>query len=126
RSAATVADTAVNDHVLKEMALAAEGAIALPHAPPPSTMPVTVDGKAYLPPRLVGMGAGQSESALTKFERAAVKQFQEHPEEPHFARYYETKDGSQGYRYARPLYGEQASCLKCHRGAGATETSATQ
>jgi two-component system, NarL family, sensor histidine kinase BarA len=131
RAAAAVADNAVNDHVLQQSEIAETGSLALPHTTPPSTMPVTVDGKSYLPPRLVGIHKSKSAGAadhLTRFERAAVKQFLDHPEDPHFARYYESRDGggTQGYRYARPLYAEQASCVKCHRtSAATTEPTAT-
>src|SRR4051794_8846568 len=112
RSAATVAETALNDHVTKQTAIAEKEDIAIAHTPAPGTQPVTVDGKSWLPPRMVGLvGKGDT---LTKFERAAIKQFQEHPEDPFFARYYETKDGTQGYRYALPLKFERASCTKCH------------
>src|SRR5438128_990672 len=51
RAAAAVADTALNDHVIKQLEIAETEPIAVPHVQTASTQPVTVDGKSYLPPR---------------------------------------------------------------------------
>src|SRR5256885_137579 len=60
--------------------------------------------------RLLGLG---TDRPLTKFDRRAFAQFSHHRELEAYSIYYERADGSDGYRYARPLYFVR-SCTKCH------------
>ena len=55
----------------------------------------------------------QHPETLTRFERRAFKEFADRPTTPFYSRSYDNKDGSEGYRYARPLYADH-SCTTCH------------
>jgi signal transduction histidine kinase len=83
--------------------------------------------------RLLGLG---TDRPLSKFDRRAFAQFSRHRELEAYSIYYERKDGSDGYRYARPLYFTR-SCTRCHTltgdgpltqwvAAGATDAPASQ
>src|SRR5207248_6561287 len=87
RAAESLADNALNEHVLKRV---------------PSTGPVTIDGKIFSAPRIVGVKSGNNEQ-LTKLERTALKTFQDHPQLPFVSHSYDAKDGTARYAYIRPL-----------------------
>ena len=78
----------------------------------PSTQPA-----ASKPPadrftvRLIPLGG---EEPLSKFDRKALVHFSRHRENDPEVAYYERRDGTDGYRYARPLYLTKA-CTSCHQ-----------
>lgn len=109
-AASTLADTAVKQHVLEQVALR-DG-----HLPPrqPATQPATVDGRLFVPPRLISPPADpESPDAIGRFERRAFRNFIDHPSMPYYARNYDGGDGRERYRFARPLYADQ-TCVQCH------------
>jgi two-component system, NarL family, sensor histidine kinase BarA len=63
--------------------------------------------------RLVGM----SNKNPGPFEARALMHLSQQPDTDFYARYYDRKDKTKGYRYAAALYGnteENKSCLECH------------
>jgi signal transduction histidine kinase len=118
RAAGAVGQAALWEHVLERQErlrsphpTGAEPAGNVPKIPdrPPTT--TTADVQIIVPARLVGL---KSPDKQTRFDRIAIKYFEDHPDAPPYARYYETKDGVRRYRYARPLFGINASCRSCH------------
>jgi signal transduction histidine kinase len=73
-----------------------------------------------IPPRLVGTASNRN---VSKFERRALAHFSRGRDDDPLYAYYERVDGSDGYRYARPLF-LNASCAACHDvdGQGALTT----
>jgi signal transduction histidine kinase len=108
-AAATLADAALREHILH------------PAPPvPPTTQPI--NGRPYTPPHLVGTRAlKRRPQSLTRFERRAFKEFADRPSVSFYSRSYENKDGSDGYRYARPLYADH-TCAACHSSGAAPST----
>jgi signal transduction histidine kinase len=78
--------------------------------------PVMIDGQSFAAPRLIGQLRFQQPSpdpSLTRFERGAYARFVKDRDLPKHAQDYTLKDGSWGYRYARPLALTQ-ECARCH------------
>ena len=67
------------------------------------------DGRA-MSARLLGVGTGQP---LSKFDKRAFVQFARQRDLEAYSIYYERRDGTDGYRYARPLRLTR-SCAACH------------
>ncbi len=65
--------------------------------------------------RLVSIDGNQSKS-LTKFEHGALAHFARSPDARWYFRYYERKDGTDGYRYAQPVFLTR-QCTGCHNPA---------
>jgi signal transduction histidine kinase len=115
RAAAAVADRAVLDHLLHPpQGAAAAGPSSMP-APPTVQDPV---GDASFPaPRLIAVARAKDRTRTTHFDRDAFKSFEDAPQLAFVGRRYNRRDGSIGYKYARPLY-LSGDCLSCHTGDG--------
>src|SRR5438876_102766 len=123
RAAASLADAKLNEHVMRQVAIE-EGREFERPTDAPTSMPVVVDGKTFTLPRLIGLKNAESKG-LTRFEKAAIKRFTERPDATFFSSHYEMKDGNEGYLYARPLYAEQGSCVRCHQNDEGARAAAT-
>ncbi len=111
RSARTLTDYAVADHVArpkKNASATTQGSVVVQ---PPTTRPLVGDD-LFAPPRLILASANRDTTALTTFEKKAVHRLRERDRE-WIATTYETEEGVKGYRYARI----DASCVRCHSGA---------
>src|SRR5688500_15998235 len=79
--------------------------------------------------RLISITAPRDDPSVTRFQRQALSEFRKEPDRRWFDKYYERTDGSQGYRYAQPLFLTQ-DCAVCHSSApqqqAATGLAATQ
>jgi signal transduction histidine kinase len=115
RAASAVVRTAIAQHITD-----AQDGLA---ARKPTTLPVTLDGQTVTLPRLVGVPADLS-TLESRFERAAIARFQRDPDLKFFARSFDAS-GSEGYRYAEPLYARK-QCLPCHQDATRSTQPTTQ
>src|SRR5450432_2713822 len=123
KAAATLARTVVADHVMH----AASQAAGEPTTQPIITRSTTtrpsliVEGAAVIAPRLISVAAAPD--TLTRFETSAMQRFLKDRKLAFFARYYETKDATDGgYRFALPLYAT-AECANCHAETSAVDAS---
>lgn len=113
-SAGTLADAAVREHTI--------------HPTNPTTRPasIVIDGQAYIPPHLVSLATDQDHpDSVSRFDHRAFREFVNNPNTPFYARTYDQKDGTTGYRYARPLRAE-ASCMECHTADGVVRSPASR
>src|SRR6266542_2906245 len=76
RAAATLADATLNEHVLRQTSIA-QGESSAQKSDFATTMPVIIEGRAIVLPRLVP--ARRGEAGLSRFEKAAMKRFEERP-----------------------------------------------
>jgi signal transduction histidine kinase len=126
RSARTLIDYAVDSHTAKPQA--ADAPAPAP-ATAPSTRPVvriypaTVspvgEGGGSIPPRLILATANRDDSALTPFERRAIRRLSERRDRDSYEQSYDAEDGTRGYRFARL----DASCVKCHASEASVDTA---
>jgi signal transduction histidine kinase len=142
RAGSAVADRAVMDHILYESTRLGLEPVSVIPAPTTSVVPATLpgqeslsDGKspgaesaaadledappraAFPPPRLVALAARKDRQHTTRFERDALDLFQDKLELDFVGRRYTRHDGTDGYKFARPLY-LTAECVSCHAAAG--------
>lgn len=123
KAAAAVARTALAEHVARQSDKPQGPPTTQPATVyPPTTQPSqTIEGQAFMPPRLVGVAAAAEN--LTRFEQAAMQRFLRNRNLLSFSRYYDTKEAaSGGYRYAAPLY-SSAECTRCHNDPAAVGLS---
>ncbi len=114
RAAAAVADRTVLDHLLHP-----PGRAAATEALPPPPAPPSVEGEdpAFPAPRLIGAASARDRTRTTHFDREAFEAFEKAPQLAFVGRQYNRRDGSIGYKYARPLY-LGGDCLSCHSANG--------
>jgi signal transduction histidine kinase len=114
KAAAAVADTVIGDHVARMSGSAPPRHGVRPRFP--TTAPfsrLVIDGQMFPAPRLVPASAAASPEALTRFEHGALARFARNPERLVERKYYDTRDGERGYRYAEALYATDR-CVSCH------------
>ncbi len=129
--ARTVAEDVRMDHVVKE--LAAQEAATRPSSggsvvKSAATMPA---GERVMPSHLILINPRHATS-LSRFEKTAIKYFQDHPEstEPKYRQPFPESKDRPGliFRYAEPLYATE-TCIGCHAidlpGAAATQPAVT-
>jgi len=116
-------DFAVNEHTDAVAHARATGATTRPATQavhPATTQPQAADGTDHPAPRLILLHDVQDED-LSPFERWAVKRLDAKPEREFVFRYYEMKDGNDGYRYARI----EQNCASCHAPAARDKLKST-
>lgn len=116
RAASTLAQHARMEHVTREWGRFNTAGRATPTTNAATTQPEAEAG-AYVPPRLVSVAALSDES-LPRFEKRALRKFDDAPDTPFLAQTYETKDGTERYRYAMPVFSDP-SCVHCHAAGAA-------
>jgi signal transduction histidine kinase len=109
RTAAAMTEYAVADHIADH----ARGRISATSRPTtgPSNNGESSDFGPQ--PRFAMLGPRRDSSDLSKFESRAAAHFQRQADSLMYSSYYDRRDGSVGYRYARPLRFVQA-CAACH------------
>lgn len=108
RAASAVADRTLLDHILHPPSAAA--------ATRPLAPPTVTDESTFPPPRLIAVANRKDRRVTTRFDRDAFEAFEDSRQLAYVARSYNRRDGSIGYKYARPLY-LTGECLSCHTGA---------
>ena len=109
RSARTLTDYAVAEHVARHVSSQRASTRPAVTAQPPTTKPLADEG--FTPPRLILGGEGREIAGLSLFEKKAVSRLRERDRE-WYASAYETEAGIKGYRFARI----DQSCVRCHTG----------
>jgi signal transduction histidine kinase len=138
RAGSAVADRAVMDPVLYVRGRVGIESVAVIAAPTTSVVPATLPGQesvaetaaksvdpddepersAFPPPRLVALAAAKDRKHTTRFERDALDLFQDKHDLDFVGRRYTRHDGTDGYKFARPLY-LTGDCVRCHSAEGA-------
>jgi signal transduction histidine kinase len=111
RAASALATNVVAEHTERE----SERLRDLTHSPTTHQLqeePVIINGQQFAAPRIVG-SARSTDATLTRFERSAFARLKEDPERRDHHADYQLKDGSWGFRYAKPLLATQ-DCIRCH------------
>src|ERR1051326_4523725 len=109
RSARTLIDYAVAQHVSRPRAALLPTSRGAVMVQPATTAPLNREGEEFTPPRLILSGEGLDESSLTLFEKRAIHRLRERDRES-IGALYDLEDGSRVYRFARI----ESSCSKCH------------
>ncbi len=137
RAGSAVADRAVMDHMLYESSRVGIEPVPVVAAPTTSVVPATLPGQeslaeavaesadpaelpdrsAFPPPRLVALAAAKDRKHTTRFERDALDLFKDKQDLDFVGRRYTRRDGTDGYKFARPLY-LTADCARCHSAQG--------
>jgi two-component system sensor histidine kinase BarA len=110
RAAAALADDALARHAGRAATKATPTDVPTRSAPA-TTAPADIPSPANaFTVTLIPLGGNEP---LSKFDRKALVQFSRHREHDPEIAYYERKDGTDGYRYARPLFLNR-TCAACH------------
>ena len=114
RSARTLIDYAVDAHSAKpQTATESEPSTAATTRPAvrvfPTSNPIG-DTAQSIPPRFILASSNRDDSALSPFERRAIRRLSERRDRDSYEQSYDAEDGSRGYRFARIDTG----CVKCH------------
>ena len=113
KSASAVATNVLAEH-MERYAGKTAGLVAGPTTRLVAQRPVIIDGQSFAAPRLLYHTRFQeSDAPLTRFERGAFARFVKDRDYPKHSQDFTLKDGSWGYRYARPLPLTQ-QCAACH------------
>ena len=122
RAAAAVAETVLNQHVAdprgRPMWRSAPTTLASESGElAPTTEPATANVTSFPAPRLIGIDALKNPTGLTRFEYGSLSRFSKDVSRRIEHRYYEARDGTEGYRYAEAVYITDR-CIACHGGDG--------
>jgi signal transduction histidine kinase len=118
RAAAAVADRTVLDHLLHPPPAPTSAPASTPTSmPAPPTVEEPKEDSPFPAPRLIGVGSAKNRAVTTHFDREAFEAFDDAPQMAYIGRAYNRRDGSIGYKYARPLY-LSGDCLACHADDG--------